>query len=217
MAITQDRMIAILNAAQDYEQALGKAIGLIQKHAKEAHDGIITWQEAMEATYLMVSVGGLLTRAATTNKTLGAERQHFKAFARRNERAAQRAAEKRGPTQRPQRQNKGVPQDYIEFVPEHSTAPKTIQKEGRLYGSILDDVDAMQKEKYAPDPSLEEDDEFVPPEVNAEAQGLGQHSTLDAETRQRIEREAEAAVKSHPGTVGEDKEDSGDENEVKNS
>lgn len=210
MAITQDRVIAILNAAQDYEQALGKAIGLIHKHAKEANEGLISWQEAMEATYLMVTVGGLLTRAATTNKTLGAERQHFKEFARRNERAAQRAAEKRGQSTRPQRQNRGQQQDYIEFVPERTTAPKSIQKEGRLYGSLLDDVDAIQRERLAPDPSLEEDDEWVAPEANAQAQGLEQQGlkpgTLDAETMAQIEREAEAAAASHPGTSEEDEE-----------
>lgn len=200
MAITQDRMIAVLNAAQDYEEALSKAIGLIQKHAKEAHEGIISWQEAMEATYLMVSIGGLLTRAATTNKTLGAERQHFKAFAQRNKRAAKRAAEKRGPTRNPQRQNLGVHQDYIEFVPERSTAPRTISREGSLYGSLLDEVDASQKRKYGPDHSLKEDDDFAP-------------EGIDAETLAEIERQADAAVASHPGTVGGDRdpeEDGGD-------
>ena len=201
MAITQSRVIAILNAAQDYEQALTRAIGLIRVHASQAKDGVVTWQQAMETTVLLVSASALLTRAITTNKTLASERQHFKDFARRNERAAIRMAQKRGASQRPRREALGVHQDYLEFVPQHTTAPREIAREGRLYGSLLDDVDAQQR--YAPDPSLAEDDEWAPPEPPAEAT---LPSTLDDETKARIDREAEAAVQGHPGLS----DDSGD-------
>jgi hypothetical protein len=210
MPITQDRVIAILNAAQDYEQALSRAVGLIRTHAQQAKDGVITWQEAMETTMMLVSAGALLTRSITTNKTLAAERQHFKDFARRNERSARRMAEKRsefGPVRHPKRQSVGQHQDYIEFIPAvRTTAPKEIQKEGRLYGSLLDDVDKIAPPpKYGLDPSLAEDEVFIPPLAG----------TLAPEVQAEIDRLSEAAVASHPGTVGEesgvDFEDEADE------
>lgn len=183
MPITQDRMIAVLNAAQDYEQALQRAVALIRTHAQQAKDGVITWQEAMENTVMLVSAQALLTRTITTNKTLGAERQHFKAFARRNERSAKRMKEKRnefGPTRDTKRQQLGIHQDYLEFVPaERTTAPREISREGRLYGSLLDDVDRIM------------------PQQAQQTQGLS------PETMAEIEHQSEAAVASHPGTVGQ--------------
>lgn len=211
MPITQNRMIAVLNAALDYEQALLTACSLAAQMHEAAATGEKTWQEALDGLRAMLSLRGLLTRPLTSTTTLAVERSHFRRHKMENEAARVRAAEKRalnaiGPV-REKKQRQGEHQDYIELVKQRTTAPRTMQREGRLADSALEQVvdvkdwteEQLDPKEWVERATLRELEAARPPE---QKQRLVK-STLDAETMARIEREAEQMVASHPGTVGE--------------
>jgi hypothetical protein len=220
MPITQERVIAILNAAQDYEEALSTALSLTAQFCHAAAKGEKTWQEALEQLRGLHNLRGLLTRPLTSAKTLAVERAHFKKHARENDAAAARAARKRrretfSPV-RMKKQSFGVHQDYIEHTPARTSAPRTMQHQGELQDSILN---PLGQQKYALDPSLAEDELDAPLQFGVEVKTTGEleldpfdperrkliPSQINAETLAEIDRLAEAAVKSHPGTIGEAK------------
>lgn len=217
MPITQPRMIALLNAAIDYQQAFDAAVGLLERELQRAIDGKLTWEGAARNMELMVKHQGMLTHPIQSYSIIQVERAHWRSHARRNINAANRQAQKRaaegGMVKR--RQRAPTLAQFVELPEARTTAPDSMARTGHLKGSVYDDV--FQDEvtngipaagkgepKYAPDPSLAEDDEWeAPTEVT---EGL-KPSTLDEETRKSIEREAEAAVKSHPGTIGDSEEE----------
>lgn len=213
MPITQPRMIALLNAAIDYQQAFDAAVGLLERELQRAISGQLTWEGAARNMELLVKHQGMLTHPIQSYSIIQVERAHWRSHARRNINAAQRQAQKRasqgGGVKRPQRT--GPRTQFVELPAARSTAPDSMERKGHLAGSIFDEVfqdeitngiatAGRAEPKYAPDPSLEEDDEWEAPK-GEEAEQVLKPGTLDAETMAQIEREAEAAVKSHPGTA----------------
>lgn len=98
MPITQDRMIALINAGLDFEQAVATAAGVVAKAVAEFKGGIISAEQALGDIEIRVTRNVLLQQEARSLATLMAERQHFKSNASRNRANAKWQAKKRGPS-----------------------------------------------------------------------------------------------------------------------
>jgi hypothetical protein len=220
MPITQPRMIALLNAAIDYQQAFDAAVQFLQRELQRAERGQLTWEEAARNMELMVKHTGMLTHPIQSYSIIQVERAHWRSHARRNINAAERQREKRATEGglKKRRQKSVANMQFVEIPEPRTTAPNSMRRDGHLQGSIYDEVyqdevtngkptPGRGEQRYKPDPSLAEDDEWEAPTPTPTGPGTGPlHSTLDEETKQQIEREAERAVAQHPGTAEEDKD-----------
>jgi hypothetical protein len=95
MPITQSRMIALINAAHDFEQALDKAKHMTNSYWQMAHSGSMSWQEAFTLANTALSTDQYLQTPIQSGQTIAVERSHFKSAAKRNDRAAIRQANHR--------------------------------------------------------------------------------------------------------------------------
>lgn len=99
MPITQDRMLALLAAAQDYQQAWDRAEAFAQTVQRSLDERRITTQEACAQLLLVLTSQMQLQRPTMTATTIAEERIHFRIFKQRNIRAAERQRLRRGGTQ----------------------------------------------------------------------------------------------------------------------
>lgn len=86
MPITQDRMLALLHAAQDYRHALTTIIETIKQHERAVEFGRETMEVAMQVIFAQSNPAVLLTEPEATVATLTIEAKHFKDNAKRNTR-----------------------------------------------------------------------------------------------------------------------------------
>lgn len=94
MAITQTRIISLINAGRDFQQALEKLISQIESLRSEVESGVTKPESALEILYLNAGPG-LLINPAASKTTLLAEHKHFKANIRRNLRSKAKQEKKR--------------------------------------------------------------------------------------------------------------------------
>lgn len=96
MPISQDRMIALIRATQDYSNAVNFLISIIQSNTQRAASGEITAEKALfENINMHTRVELLLHEPIQSSSTLTREAHHFKLTAKRNIRMAARARRKR--------------------------------------------------------------------------------------------------------------------------
>jgi len=101
MPITQARVIAIINAGLDYQQALDKAIAKVSTEVRRVLAKQISAQEAISEISVFCERQWLLLDEASSFATLSMERSHFKSHMKKNESAAK--------WQREYRRRMGVP------------------------------------------------------------------------------------------------------------
>ena len=87
MPITQDRMLALIAAGEDYQQALAQARELITTNRNRVLDGQISPQDAINLLSQFIVPELLLKSPSRSESTLYIERKHFNSNAARNERA----------------------------------------------------------------------------------------------------------------------------------
>lgn len=96
MPISQDRMIALTNAALDYQQALHSVIDYVNDQTLKINSGLITAESAMMAiSTLAANEAGLLNDMAASQTTLALESRHWLKAAKRNVRERNRQQRKR--------------------------------------------------------------------------------------------------------------------------
>src|SRR5258708_19099946 len=95
MPITQDRMIALLNAGIDYQQAFDRSIEILKEEFEKGENGEITWEQAAWNMHILVSPTGLLAKPIQSYSIIQVERAHWRSNARRNINAAKRQEQKR--------------------------------------------------------------------------------------------------------------------------
>lgn len=95
MAITQQRVIAILNAAIDYRQAFLKLTMRIDHEFNNHRHNPAELAQAFETIYLSTSASRLLEDITTTEITIKEEFKHFTRHSRRNAKIAEQQKNKR--------------------------------------------------------------------------------------------------------------------------
>lgn len=195
MPITQQRMINLINAASDYEQAFNQAVSIISRINKQARDNQLSIPEALLEIDQAIRHVGLLVHPIDSSKIIALERAHFKSVARTNDKAANKQERKRRAEGRGQRQqNHGLRTQFLQHTPNRTTAPDEMARDAILMGSIYQQVHDTNQDQtpdqeygrnnlYPDDPSLSEDDDLNPEDLLRLSP-----STLSAETKQEIER-----------------------------
>jgi len=201
MAISQYRMIALINAGADFEQALARAIHQSNMYWNLASKGQMTWQEAFTLANSILSTAALLSHPQESSKILALEKTHFIREAKRNDRSAAKSARKRQAQGKAHRQqNYGRETTFIQHAKQASLAPDSIGRESAILGSALQM--ALQSELMStpehplgqakpgylvnPYDPIEEDeidfDSFgksISPEARAMAEALGKYEAQD--------------------------------------
>ena len=96
MPITQSRMIALINAANDYKSALETILDSIRTLADDISQSKTTPAAAFQYLEAMASTRSLLSRPSASPSTIALEHYHFARNHRRNSRVAnQQAASRR--------------------------------------------------------------------------------------------------------------------------
>lgn len=117
MPITQERMQALIIAGQDYQQALQRAIEMIQHSHRLVFEGANAEGEIARLAALIYETG-LLKQPLSSHTTLATEARHFKKEAFRNAKRRDFLAD--------QRRDKNVPRA--------NTAPKTLEDKLEIKG-----------------------------------------------------------------------------------
>lgn len=87
MPITQNRVIAILAAARSYQQAVHKALSIIDNCRQSVHHNQMTKEEAYDQIEILLSMPEqIVDDFGNVQTVLAIEQYHFQKFARRNER-----------------------------------------------------------------------------------------------------------------------------------
>lgn len=128
MPITQQRMLALVLAAEDHREALYQIRRTMVKECSLAREGKKTAQEVMDYMEVFLENPYLMTDRVTSNATIEVELRHWKPrHLRENERRRIKQAEKRGRPAR--RQNDGLATaDYRLLREMQSTAPAETPK-----------------------------------------------------------------------------------------
>lgn len=95
MPIAQSRMLALIAAAEDYEQAWIKVRNAYNNIAENINAGILTIEQAWPELDFMFTSQLFLSDPEGTLKTIARESAHFKATSKRNQKSAQWQREKR--------------------------------------------------------------------------------------------------------------------------
>ena len=97
MPILQSRMIALINAALDYQQGFAAMRQTVLTQANAAKRGAISAEDALtNIESYVLAPNAFLQQPVDSARTLAVEEHHFRTHARDNRRAAKRAAERRG-------------------------------------------------------------------------------------------------------------------------
>lgn len=88
MPITQSRMLALIDAAQDYQQAWRKIVNFFNSREQAIGLGQTTHERAWNELYLHIQSTMALERPITTTETIARETEHFRHASKRNKRSA---------------------------------------------------------------------------------------------------------------------------------
>lgn len=122
MTISQQRMIALINAALDYKGALEDIQALANAEFSQARYGAKSWQAAADAVALYLARDMMLNHPTRSAEIISVEAAHFKRFKRRNDRNADWMRRKRA----------GETHAQVETAPQslvHAPAPSPIARE----------------------------------------------------------------------------------------
>ena len=109
MPITQTRMIALINAANDYRQAFTTLISHITSQRQNIDASLTTPAYAFEYIEAVAQPHLLLSTPEQSATTIAIEHYHFSHSLRRNQRAAEKASTRRRLLSTPPRQHHPVP------------------------------------------------------------------------------------------------------------
>lgn len=162
MPISQARIIALINAGTDFEQALYTAVRLIQSECANHKAGRVAAEGALSNIRNMIQPVGLLSNPLNSPKILALEKRHFEQNARRNNRAAAKMAAKRKGEGHKPRARYHPPmalseEPYQPLYEIKSTAPRGLPCNTRLTGSI---EEACQSTVEAMETDEENQEEF---------------------------------------------------------
>ena len=105
MAILQSRMMAVINAGLDYQQALETILERFRLNKERISQGRMSYQQAYEDFESIASTRILLQRPTQSPTALAVEHYHFTRNARRNAKVAAHQAELRRLQGIPERQH----------------------------------------------------------------------------------------------------------------
>lgn len=162
MPITQSRMIALINAANDYKSALKTILDSIRTLADDISQSKTTPAAAFQYLEAMASTRSLLSRPSASPSTIALEHYHFARNHRRNSRVAnQQAASRRAAGIQPRTPSDFPYQttDLYGFTPPKPTQPPTQFSPTQLR-NLPDHILAAIAEGSSFEPS--DDDELLP-------------------------------------------------------
>lgn len=87
MPITQSRMLELLDAAHDYQQALQQVAEFVEQQQRHVEAGRITPEQAYQQIAIAVQPSFLLQEPVLSPTILILEAKHFKAFRKKNDSA----------------------------------------------------------------------------------------------------------------------------------
>jgi hypothetical protein len=97
MPITQERMIDLINAGLDYQEALQEAERIIKREIRAFYDSNMADPKYhMDNLLLLITEAGLLKRASKSMAIIQIEQRHFRQNKHRNERRKNKLRDKRG-------------------------------------------------------------------------------------------------------------------------
>lgn len=194
MPITQDRMLSLIGAAQDYEQALTGLVETINSFHTRALRGELSVEDALSSLAANSHPGMLLKYPLDTPVVLRIEATHFAREKRRNARKAEKLRENRMADfynqPRPQRGHgaehgrKGA-SGAAAASRQTIVAPSFHKTAGHRYPEKPEPVSSWASQ--VPDP-----DAALGAELDLEAEPGYVPGTLSPETRARLEEEARA-------------------------
>lgn len=188
MPITQQRMIALINAARDFEQAFDRACQLIDKERLERPG-----EEGLQSLHFYINSSGLLSHPIDTRLTIEREHHHFRKTYRYNDRQALKAAKKRG--QGGLRITAPIPQPsrpYEELPITRTTAPQLApaSQRARAFGSAWDEAEAVSEGLPIDHAEIDREVEQAlrrvgpdPEEIKAAARRINAQSQADLDAR----------------------------------
>lgn len=139
MPITQDRMLELISAAQDYKQAFERLIDAIAVYSHDAESGKKTHETALQLIAVTANASIMLRDVVTSSQTIIAETLHFKMNKKRNARKADRAREQR------EYQRLGLPRSD-----KPTTAPRTLIPPESLASSTYNHVSRIDSQSESP-------------------------------------------------------------------
>jgi hypothetical protein len=206
MPITQARMIALINAAGDFEQALNAGVAMVKTHQQYVAQGTMSAGDALTYLGTLIQPLGLLSNPIGSNTILTTERRHFKSNARANISAAKRQAIKR--------RGEGVDtharaMDLVLTTYDHipvprDSAPQSLVEGPALAPGLVEDQLRKPNETRIAKPEENQEINLAFDEADPE-NFLTQGGSLTEERRAELEAEVEAL------SVLEGTEPSGDE------
>lgn len=158
MPISQTRMIALIRAGRDFEQALQTAETLTQRYSAEAADPHqpLSAEQALGMLSTLVSRVGLCSNYTESLVTLAVEERHFTTNASRNDAAARwQARQRSGQGAKPRARPRANIDSWDTQVIQQTTSPTRLQPQVTSRKTLLEQA---QSTPYV-DPSLASDDE----------------------------------------------------------
>lgn len=156
MPITQSRMLALIRAGQDYQQALAQLTEFIRAEHQRVQNSQLEASAALASIYMVANGEMGLATPTTSAVTLAVEAKHFRDHQRGNNRRKQRQEARRGTsgggnapsTMAPA---PALPPSTLEILvePEKHKPPEP----SRLSASTKSELDALVDELLAEDPS----------------------------------------------------------------
>lgn len=141
MPITQPRMIALINAATDYQQAFDFFTTAVRDAAARCRESPDNAHGELANLALMADPKEMLKRAVESAVTIALEHRHFKTHGARNRAEAKRQARRRGADERqtPAPKSLITPEDEARFAAQREA---DLQHDSKFTASFSDFVPA---------------------------------------------------------------------------
>lgn len=147
MPITQDRMIALINAARDYKQAYESTRASIETHFTAANIGQTDWTQALHAVWERTKPSVVLQNYKSS-EIIAVEHSHFVSHRGRNNRAAKSARKHRKSLVKGV-SNQPMSTESVRDVPEQ-LKPYQFEPSDysvNAYGAVTEEAQAIAKHK----------------------------------------------------------------------
>lgn len=182
MPITQNRILALIDAARDYQQAWRKAVQFFAGQASAIQAGLTTHEQAWAQLAIIMQSHIALESPITTTETLARETEHFRTAFKKNIQSAKWQRTKRGLN--PQAKEYGL-----------DSTQQAKQKSKHFSNPIKQPGTGPEPEtKPEPEPEIKMISESTDAQqVNADSD-LFSEPELSPETRAKIDRELETQL-----------------------
>lgn len=158
MPITQSRMIALIHAARDYQQALRAATKHITGAIIAARRSPATALDELETLGFLIQETGLLKQPLTSHSTIEREDSHFTKSRRGNDRNAARMTAVRSgiiqpkatPAKRRSRSQQHAAISHASLPFQSTTAPSSLAAQQPLPGHSIDELTSAPAQRQQP-------------------------------------------------------------------